>query len=79
MASHKSVESLHVSLLHALHDLEVGEQVLLEVFLVEDLAVGDLSHQELDNDEQFLSVDAEADCTDFWCLSQRLLKGSLSL
>lgn len=44
VAGHKLVESLHLTLFHAEHDLIVREQVLLEVFLVENLAIGDLTH-----------------------------------
>ena len=62
-----------------MHNLVVREQVLLELFLVEDLAVGRLSHQELDNNQELLGMDTEANGTNLRALSQRLDQSSLSL
>lgn len=52
-----------------MHDLVVREEILLELFLVEDLAVGRLSHQELDNNQELLSVDTETNSTNLRALS----------
>ena len=53
-----------------MHNLVVREQILLELFLVKDLAVGRLSHQELDNNQKLLGVDSEANSTNLRALSQ---------
>ena len=53
--------------------------MLLEVFLVEDLAVGDLAHEQFDNDEQFLRVDAEAGRANLRSFSEGLNQRSLRL
>ena len=47
---HQGIESFHVTLLDEVHDLIVGEQILLEIFLIEDLSVWDLTHQKFNND-----------------------------
>ena len=44
-ASNMCIELFHVTLLHKVHDLVIWEQVLLEVFLVEDLPVWNLTHE----------------------------------
>ena len=62
-----------------MHNLVVREQVLLELFLVEDLAVGRLSHQELDNNQELLGMDTEANGTNLRALPQRLDQSGLSL
>ena len=62
-----------------MNNLVVREQILLELFLVEDLAVGRLSHQELDNNQKLLGMDTETNSTNFRALSKRLYQSSLSL
>lgn len=62
-----------------MHDLIVGVQVLLEVLLVKDLTIWDLSHEQLYNDEELLCVNAEADSADLRCLSEGLDQGGLGL
>jgi len=76
---YEGVESLHVSLLDRVHDLIVWVQVLLEVLLAEDLTIGDLTHEQLYNDEELLSVDAEADSSNLGCFSEGLDQGGLGL
>ena len=78
-ALHVRIEPIHVTLLHKVHDLVVGVEVLREVLLVEDLSVRNLTHEKLNDDEQLLSVDAEAHGADLWSLPQRLDQRSLSL
>jgi len=42
---YESIEPLHVTLLHEMHDLVVGEQVLRKFLLVEHLAIWNLTHE----------------------------------
>ena len=79
VASHKSVESLHVTLLHEVHDLVVRVEVLGEVFLIEDLSVRNLTHEQLDDDEELLAMDAEADGADLGRLAQAVDQAGLRL
>jgi len=65
VAGHKRIESLHVSLLDEVNNLVVREQILCEIFLVEDLAIGNLAHKQLYDDQKLLCMNAEANCTDF--------------
>ena len=79
VTSEKGVESHHIARFDGMHDLVVGEEVLLEVFLVEHLPVRDLSHEELDDDQKFRSVNTEASSANFRSLTKRLDECSLSL
>lgn len=60
-----------------MHDLIVREQVLGELLLVEDLAIGDLAHEQLDDNQELLSMDAETNSSDLGSLTQAMDERSL--
>ena len=65
-------EFIHVSLLNRADNLEIRVQRLLEVSLGEDLAVGDLAHEQLDNQMELLHLETEAEGAVLGTLSLRL-------
>jgi hypothetical protein len=73
------LERFHVSGLHAVHNLEVRRERLLQERLGKDLPVGNFSHKELNNDLQLLDLDPESFRSDFWASSERLDETSLRL
>jgi len=71
------LEFFHVSALGSAHDSKVGSKRDLVFFLVENLAVRDISHQKLDEDEELLSLDTEAKGSNFRTLTLSLDQVSL--
>lgn len=65
-------ELVHISLFDTVDNLEVGSQRLLIILLVEDRASRDLSHQEVNDDEELLHLDSEANSTNLGALSESL-------
>lgn len=70
-------ESVHVSRLYAVDDLEVWGQWLLEERLGEDLSVWNFTHEELNNDLEFLNLNSEGFGTNLWSFSQCLNESGL--
>lgn len=68
---------LHFSLLHTVDDLEVGLKWLLKFLVLEKRPVGDLSHQQLNDNEQLLSLNSEPKGARFGSLSQGLDQAGL--
>jgi hypothetical protein len=73
------LELIHVSLLDTCDDVEVGRQRLFEVGLGEHLPIRDLSHQQLNQDQQLLNLDSESLGSNLWSLPQGLNESRLSL
>lgn len=73
------LEFIHVSLLDTSNDVEVRRQRLFEVSLGEHLTIRNLTHQQLNQDQQLLNLDSKSLCTNLWSLSQCLNESSLSL
>ena len=79
MPADKRVEFFHVSLLHCVYNLQVRGQILLQILLFEDLAVGNLTHEQLYDNQKFLGMDTETNSTNLRRLSQGLDEGGLRL
>lgn len=72
------LELVHVTLFDTGDDLEVGSERLHELFLRENRSFRDLTHEEFNDDEQFLDLDAEAESADLGGLTQGLDQVGLS-
>ena len=79
VASNEGIESLHITLLHKVDNLVVRVEVLREFLLIENLAIRNLTHQELYNNEKLLGVDAETNGANLRSLAQTVDKASLCL
>jgi hypothetical protein len=71
------LEFFHVSAFGSAHDSKVRTKRDLVFLLVENLPVRDISHQKLDKDEEFLSLDTEAKSSNFGTFSLGLDQVSL--
>ena len=71
------LESVHISRLYAVDDLEVRRQWLLEERLGEDLSVWNFTHQELNNNLEFLNLNSEGFGPNLWSFSQCLNESGL--
>ena len=71
------LESFHVTRLYAVDDLEVGRKWLLEERLGEDLSVWNFTHQELNNDLEFLNLNSKSFGPDLRSFSQGLNESGL--
>lgn len=74
----KLFEFVHLALLHTIHDLQVGSQMVLKVLILEKRSVGNFTHQQLDDHQQLLCLHSKTKCTVFGtfpeCLNQTSLR-----
>jgi len=71
------LESVHVSRLYAVDNLEVWRKWFLEERLGEDLSVWNFTHKELNNNLEFLNLNSEGFGPDLWSFSQCLNESGL--
>jgi len=71
------LESVHVSRLYAVDDLEVWRKWFLEERLGEDLSVWNFTHKELNNNLEFLNLNSKGFGPDLWSFSQCLNESGL--
>jgi len=75
----KSLEVVHISRLDTSNDLVVGEESLLEIWVGEDLSIGDISHKKFDDNLKLQDLSAEGLGTDLGTLTEGLDQTGLSL
>ena len=73
------LEQLHVSLLHASYNGVVGSQGSFVVCLREELPVRNLTHQQLNQEQQFLNMNSESSSSNLRSLSEGLNESCLRL
>ncbi len=79
LGGQKTLELFHFTLLDKVDNLEVGSQGFLELFIGKDGSLGNLTHQQFNDDKQLLNLNPESNGADFWSFPQRVGKTCLSL
>ena len=69
---HKRLEFVHVSLLHAVDDLEVRVEGLLKIRLVKHLPWRNFTHQKINNHQQLLNCQPKTESSSFRSFSEGL-------
>jgi len=71
------LEGIHVSGFHTVYDLEIWGKWLLQEGLREDLSVWNFSHQQLNDNLEFLNLNSKSFGSNLWSSSQSLDKSCL--
>ena len=75
--SENFLEGIHVSGFHTVYDLEIWGKWLLQEGLREDLSVWNFSHQQLNDNLEFLNLNSKSFGSNLWSSSQSLDKSCL--